>query len=441
MNIGKETEYVEFKESTAEKEKGIESMSSMLNKHGKGTVYFGVKNNGDVKGQIIGESTLNKLSQDIARDLKPQCRYNIEEKVSMDGKHFIEVQFSGSRAPYSAKGRYFIRFHDEDRLMDNETLRKYYLEQRDDYSEWEKADSGCSFKVVNEEQLKAYVERAVDKGRLSLRYTTADKVLGRLGLMYNSVNLNNAGNVLFSSLGPVRVKLVKFASETRLTILNLQIFEGNVFECIDKTVDFLASNIDWKVKLNGNVRRMEEPEIPETATREIIVNAFSHGDYNTGTDFELDIYSDRVSIYSPGMFPKPYTPEDYAEKGLEPIPLNVTISDILFRDGTIEQVSTGFERTFDACKKKNVKYQYEETSTGFRFTFYRNGAKNKRELNATEEKIIMLIKDDPFITPAQLADKCGVTIRTIQRAIKNLKDSERLELVKTADATKYVIKD
>ena len=63
MNIGKETEYVEFKESTAEKDKGIESMSSILNKHGKGTLYFGVKNNGDVKGQVIGEATLNKISQ------------------------------------------------------------------------------------------------------------------------------------------------------------------------------------------------------------------------------------------------------------------------------------------------------------------------------------------------------------------------------------------
>ncbi len=77
MNIGKETEFIEFKESTADKDKGIESMSSILNKHGKGTLYFGVKDNGDVKGQTIGDSTLNRLSQDIARDLKPQCRYSV----------------------------------------------------------------------------------------------------------------------------------------------------------------------------------------------------------------------------------------------------------------------------------------------------------------------------------------------------------------------------
>lgn len=441
MNIGKETEYVEFKESTAEKDKGIESMSSILNKHGKGTLYFGVKNNGDVKGQVIGEATLNKLSQVIARDLRPQCRYSVAERVSIDGKHFIEVEFSGKRAPYSARGRYFLRFHDEDRLMDSETLRTYYLAQRADYSDWEKADSGYSYEDINEDQLKAYISRAVNKGRLTLEYTTAAQVLGRLGLMYDERNLNNAGNVLFSKQGPVRVKLVKFASDTRLTILNLQVFEGNVFECIERASDFLASNIDWKMKFTGSTRRSEEPEIPAVASREIIVNAFSHGDYNTGTDFELDIYSNRVSIYSPGMFPKPYKPEDYAAQGLEPVPLNITISDVLYRDGTIEQVSTGFERTFDACKKAGVRYAYEETATGFRFTFYRKGVKGSGEFSGTEEKILNLINSDPFITSKELAEKIGVSLRTVQRTIKKLKESGSLEQIKTSTGTKLIIND
>lgn len=441
MNIGKETEYIEFKESTAEKEKGIESMSSILNKHGKGTLFFGVRNNGDVKGQIVGESTLNKLSQEIARDLKPQCRYSIAERVSIEGAHFIEVEFSGNRAPYSAKGRYFLRFHDEDRLMDNETLRQYYLAQRTDYSGWEKADSGCSWKNIDELQLRAYIDRATEKGRLLLQYTTADQVLGRLGLMYNEDNLNNAGNVLFSGKGPVRVKLVKFATETRLTILNLQVFEGNVFECINKSMDFLASNIDWRMTMTGNVRRMEEPEIPAVATREIIVNAFSHGDYNTGTDFELDIYSNRVSIYSPGMFPRPYTPEDYANEGLEPVPLNVTISDILFRDGTIEQVSTGFERTFDACRQRHVRYEYTETATGFRFTFYRKNAGERSGFTKTEKKILDLVRQNPFITVRELADQCGVSLRTVQRSVRKMKEAGILEQIKTAEGTRQVIRE
>ena len=42
MNIVSENEYVEFK-STSELKEGIQSIASILNKHGKGTLYFGVK--------------------------------------------------------------------------------------------------------------------------------------------------------------------------------------------------------------------------------------------------------------------------------------------------------------------------------------------------------------------------------------------------------------
>jgi DNA-binding CsgD family transcriptional regulator len=44
---------------------------------------------------------------------------------------------------------------------------------------------------------------------------------------------------------------------------------------------------------------------------------------------------------------------------------------VLYRDGTIEQFSTGFERAFAACKEDKVLYIYEETPNGFRFTFFR----------------------------------------------------------------------
>ena len=63
MNIGKESERVEFKKSTGELKEGIISLSSMLNKHGACDLFFGVKNNGDVIGQEIGESTLRDISQ------------------------------------------------------------------------------------------------------------------------------------------------------------------------------------------------------------------------------------------------------------------------------------------------------------------------------------------------------------------------------------------
>ncbi|MBQ9319259.1 MAG: ATP-binding protein, partial [Acidaminococcaceae bacterium] len=72
MKLGYETETVEFKKSTGELKEGVISISSMLNKHGEAVLYFGVKNDGSVIGQQIGDSTLRDVSQAIVNHIKPQ---------------------------------------------------------------------------------------------------------------------------------------------------------------------------------------------------------------------------------------------------------------------------------------------------------------------------------------------------------------------------------
>ena len=49
--MGEETEVLEFKTSTAELPAALDSIVAILNKHGKGTLYFGIKNNGKAVGQ------------------------------------------------------------------------------------------------------------------------------------------------------------------------------------------------------------------------------------------------------------------------------------------------------------------------------------------------------------------------------------------------------
>ena len=56
MNLGKETETLEYKKSTGEMKEAMVSIASILNKHGIGTLYFGVKPNGTVCGQNVSES-------------------------------------------------------------------------------------------------------------------------------------------------------------------------------------------------------------------------------------------------------------------------------------------------------------------------------------------------------------------------------------------------
>ena len=125
MNFGHEDETLEFKKSTGELNEAMNSISAMLNKHGRGTIYFGVWSNGEAKGQIVTESTLRDVSRKIYECIVPQIVPVIEKRI-VDGNEIIEVNFSGNNKPYSSKGVYYIRTADEDRILQPHELRQFF---------------------------------------------------------------------------------------------------------------------------------------------------------------------------------------------------------------------------------------------------------------------------------------------------------------------------
>ncbi len=52
MNLGKENEKVEFKESLSQLDKGLKSLTAMLNRNGSGTVFFGVDDDGSRSNEL-----------------------------------------------------------------------------------------------------------------------------------------------------------------------------------------------------------------------------------------------------------------------------------------------------------------------------------------------------------------------------------------------------
>ena len=67
----KETETLELKKSTSELKETVISIAAILNKHQKGELYFGIKNDGSVVGQDIGEQTLRDVSKAVSDNIEP----------------------------------------------------------------------------------------------------------------------------------------------------------------------------------------------------------------------------------------------------------------------------------------------------------------------------------------------------------------------------------
>ena len=88
LNLGFETETLEFKKSTGELKEAIHSICAILNKHQCGELYFGIKPDGTVVGQIVTEESLREVSQKIKNFIEPRIYPEIK-KVVLDMAVFV----------------------------------------------------------------------------------------------------------------------------------------------------------------------------------------------------------------------------------------------------------------------------------------------------------------------------------------------------------------
>ena len=109
MNLGEENESQEFKISLTQIDKGLKSLSAMLNRNGSGTVFFGVDDNGNIKGIDVGKNTLLNIRRSVADAIEPHVMVEINHRIDENGKSYISVYAEGADIPYSCDGRYYLR--------------------------------------------------------------------------------------------------------------------------------------------------------------------------------------------------------------------------------------------------------------------------------------------------------------------------------------------
>ena len=195
MIFGKESETLEFKKTTGELKEAVISVSSILNKSGKGELYFGIKNDGTVAGQDIGDSTLRDVSKALSDNLKPQIFPTID-MVSIFDRYCIRIAFEGSSKPYYAYGRAYVRVADEDKQMSPEQLEAFIARKLERASSWDSSPSSIDVNDIDAAALKVYIDKAIAAGRLNYPYTEPEDILSRLKLLEGGA-LNNTADVMF----------------------------------------------------------------------------------------------------------------------------------------------------------------------------------------------------------------------------------------------------
>ncbi|MEK7679772.1 MAG: RNA-binding domain-containing protein, partial [Deltaproteobacteria bacterium] len=187
----RESETAELKKSTSELKEAVISMSAMLNKHGQGEVYFGIRNDGTVIGQGVGGKTLRDISRAISENIEPKVYPSIQQ-LKIKNKTCVKVSFEGKGMPYLAFGRAYMRVADEDRQISARELEHLIIKKNQDKLRWDKAVCPrAKLSDISIKKVKAFLKIA------GLRYDTLLNALAKLKLL-SGRKLLNAAVIMFA---------------------------------------------------------------------------------------------------------------------------------------------------------------------------------------------------------------------------------------------------
>ena len=166
---------------------------------------------------------------------------------------------------------------------------------------------------------KEYLPKAVAEEVLSEDKRTIDKQLASLGLYDLRYNCPTNGAIVLFGLNPERylhgsyIQYVRFKGKDRAEdIINEHKFSGNLCRELPKVDTFIETSIAQKRPIPVSVLREETfSKYPYWATRELLMNAIMHRDYETNAPVQFYEYDDRIEVQNPGGLYGKVTPDNF----------------------------------------------------------------------------------------------------------------------------------
>ena len=411
----KESETIELKKSTAELKEAIISIVAILNKHKRGEIYFGIRNDGRIVGQHVTENTIREISKTISDHIEPKIFPQIN-KVIIDKKECVHVEFSGEDVPYYAYGRAYVRVGDENKQISVKELENLILKKNKDKLKWDsEVCKKAELKDISLKKLKWFVKET------NRHYMSIENSLEKLGLLKDS-KLINAAVILFGKnpekfFRNAKLRCAVFGTTETSIIIDRQEFEGDLFYLIEKAEEYILKNIHIGMRIEG-LRRIDAPEIDKEAFREAIINAFCHRDYYEYDSINIAIFKDRLEIRNPGTLYGGLTIEQIKKEMISKR-RNEIIADMFHQVHFIEKWGRGI----GLILSKEPDTEIKEIANTFIVVFKRKEVKEptQKTTQKTTQKIIELVKQNPKITREEMSHEIGITPDGVKCHINNLR--------------------
>ena len=344
-----ESATLEFKKSTAEKERACRTLCAFANGQG-GQVLFGVTPAGQAVGQTVSDRTLEELAQEF-QHFEPPLFPTVERLSVGPGRVVLVVSVERSTRVTSFRGVPYERVLNTTRVMSREAQQRLLLEELHAVRRWENQSAeGWDASQLDGRELALTLEESIRRGRSADPGTREPlEVLRGLGLLVDGGKLARAAVVLFCKdevplpdFPQLRLKVARFKGVTRDEFLDNRQFYGNAFALMRKAERFLMDSLPVAGRIvPGRLEREDTPLLPVEALREALANAFVHRDYAIGSgSVNVALYDDRLEIISIGELHFGLTPEAL-QREHESRPWNPMIAEAFYRRGIIETWGRG----------------------------------------------------------------------------------------------------
>ena len=342
--IGEATEYDKKLALEEKKPKSwCKSVSAFANTFG-GALIFGISNEGMVVGLENPEGDAEKISEVIKTRLDPMPEFKLRFYQTEDGKVLIILDvYKGDETPYYYSGdgvlEAYVRVGNESVKATATELKRLVLRGKntsyDSQNSTYKAEDYAFSKL--KERYKKWTGNSFD-----------DKDLISFGLVNEQGNLTNAG-ALLADESPIRCSRLFCTrwnglnkSGGAVDALDDAEYSGSVISLIENGEAFIKRNCKMKWRKTANSRE-EMPEYVERSYHEALVNALAHRDYLVnGSEVHIDIYDDRMEIYSPGGMPDGSMIQDRNPLMVPSTRRNPVLADVFNRLGYMERKGSGF---------------------------------------------------------------------------------------------------
>lgn len=344
---------------------------------------------------------------------------------------YISIKVNPYSVAISLCGRYYFRSGNTNVELTGAELNEFLLKKAG--KTWDDViEEGASMADIDESSILKFVQDSKEKGRLPETQGLSNfELLEKLNLT-EGPKLKRAAIVMFgknpSRFYPsVKVKIGRFGVDS--TDLRFhEIVEGNLVYTLEAVLQQLFNKFLIHLVSFEGFYRVEKPEYPIDALREMLLNALVHRTY-MGAPIQMRVFDDRLTIWNEGGLPIGLSLEGLKGEHSSR-PRNLKIADACFMAGYIDTWGRGIYKIFKSCSDHGLSVpEVKEMNSGIQVTLSKVkidqgglGDGLGDGLVESQVKILNLIKNNAKISIPELSKIVGISTRSIEKNLQTLKN-------------------